>query len=55
MPHESVLDSLASTFTPFDPDWDTSDPDIYQSTYFLDRCLAGAAQPEGSPIALVAF
>lgn len=35
MPHESVLDSLASkTFTPFVPDWDESDPDIWQSTYF---------------------
>lgn len=34
MPHESVIDSLASTFTPFVPDWDESDPDICQSTYF---------------------
>jgi hypothetical protein len=34
VPHESVLDSLASTFTPFVPDWDESDPDSCQSTYF---------------------
>ena len=34
MPHGSVHDSLASTFTPFVPDWDESDPDICQSTYF---------------------
>lgn len=34
MPEESVLDSLASTFTPFVPDWDESDSDICQSTYF---------------------
>ncbi len=34
MPHESVHDSLASTFAPFVPDWDESDPDICQSTYF---------------------
>ena len=34
MPHGSIHDPRASTFTPFVPDWDESDPDICQSTYF---------------------
>ena len=34
MPHEIFLDSRAPSFTPFVADWDESDPDISQSTYF---------------------
>ena len=34
MPHESVLNSLASRFDPLVPGWDESDPDICQSTSF---------------------
>ena len=34
MPHEGFLDSRAPSFTPFVADWDESDPDISQSTYF---------------------
>ena len=34
MPDESVLDPHSPTFIPFVPDWDESDPDISQSTYF---------------------
>lgn len=34
MPHESVLDSLASTFNPLVPDRDDSDSTRGQSAYF---------------------
>ncbi|MCA1671273.1 MAG: hypothetical protein LC799_03385 [Actinobacteria bacterium] len=34
MPDESVIDPEFPTFTPFVPDWDESDPDFSQSTYF---------------------
>ena len=34
MPDESVIDPEYPIFTPFVPDWDESDPDISQSTYF---------------------
>jgi len=34
VPDESAIDSDPPTFTPFVPDWDESDPDISQSTYF---------------------
>ena len=34
MPNESVLHTPASAYQPFVPDWDESDPDICQSTYF---------------------
>ena len=34
MPHESVLDSLASMSIPLVPGWDESDRDRWQSAYF---------------------
>ena len=34
MPDDVVIDPDSSTFTPFVPDWDESDPDISHSTYF---------------------
>ena len=34
MPNDSVIDPEFPPFSPFVPDWDESDPDIIQSTYF---------------------
>ena len=49
MPHESVLDSLASTFNPLVPDWDESDPTSARAPTSVPSTVHSLRQTGSSP------